>query len=74
MGPHSFSLELNILIKSHQGKLQPTFHRSDNTNMNIEINFEDLLEGLRISKLIFDLHIGDWTISTPKTESTVNKT
>ena len=48
--------------------------RSDNLNVNIGMDFEDLSEGLRISKFIFDLHAGDWAVSTPETESTANKT
>ena len=74
VGPHSCSLELNILIKSRPGLLQPTFRWSDNANVNVGMDFEDLSEGLRISKFVFNLHVGDRAVSTPKTESTANKT
>ena len=73
-GLHSCGLELNISIKSRPGLLQPTFCRSDNANMNVGMDLEDLLEGLWINKFIFDLHAGDWAISTPKTGSRSTET
>ena len=42
---HSCSLELKTLSKSSSELLQPTFHRSDNTNVNVGMDVKDLLEG-----------------------------
>ena len=42
--PHSCSLELSISSKSRPGLLQPTFRRSDNVNMNVGMDVEDLSE------------------------------
>ena len=57
VGLHSCSLELNISIESRPGLLQPTFRRSDNANVNVGMDFEDLSEGLRINKFVFDLQV-----------------
>ena len=66
LGPHSCSLELNILSKSHPRLFHPTFRRSDSMKVNIGMDFEDLSEGLRISSFILNLHAGDQAVSTPK--------
>ena len=73
MWPHSCSLELKTLSKSGPGLLQPTFRRSDSANVNVRMELEDLSDGLRISKFVFDLHAGDWAVNAPKTVFITNK-
>ncbi len=62
--PHSRSLVFNISSKSRPGLIHPTFRRSDNAKVNVGMDFKDSSEGLRINKLVFDLHVGDWAVST----------
>ena len=42
--PHSCSLELNTSSKSRPGLLQLIFRRSNNVNMNVGMDVEDLSE------------------------------
>ena len=74
MWPHSCSLELKTSSKSRPGLLQPTFRRSDSANVNVRMEVEDLSEGLRISKFVFDLCAGDRAVNAPKTAFIANKT
>ena len=59
LGPHSCRLELNISSKSRPGLFYPTFRRSDSKKVIVGMDFEDLLEGLRISLFVLNLHAED---------------
>ena len=45
-GLNTCSLELNVSINTRPGLLQPTFCRSNNVNVNVGMDFDDLSEGL----------------------------
>ena len=71
--PHCCCFELNIQSKSRPGLLQAWFRRSDDENVNVGMDVEDLSDGLWIGTIVFDLHAGDRVANTPKTASFANK-
>ena len=70
--PHGCSFELNIQSKSYPRLLKAWFHRSDNENVNVQMDVEDLSDGLWRGTIVFDLHAGDQVVSTPKMVSFAN--
>ena len=70
--PHSRSYELAFSSKCHPELLHSWF-RSDCDELKLEIDVDDLSDGLWITAIASELHAEDCAVDTPKIEFSANK-